>query len=319
MEYINQQTEETRRKEGNFFPPSKPIHGDLISRWRLFCVDEIIQDCDDLSPEEKKGMIIRRGFNQTNQYEIFINTVLEKDDKDIKAIPLKLIYLRFQCCTDDPLILKTYKWDFIKGFGWKGMFWEADVLRKLERVRGTPKLIAVDPFSHQNAMIMTDCGTTTFKRWVRKNAGDALKQVRLLVKVSGILREIHALGISHNDLHIENIIIDEATDEPSIIDFGGSMPFGQRSWRTLFLPCVPFLQLVCIKPIDQFVDIRNFDRLMRFAEHQMRLDGPAMVAYRDLYKDCRTGKVKSAEELHKRILAIAVMLEEKETTRTEND
>ncbi|XP_066953659.1 uncharacterized protein [Macrobrachium rosenbergii] len=212
---------------------------------------------------------------------------------------------------DEPLILKTYKWNLIGGFGWKGMFWEAEALRKLDGVQGTPKLIAVDPVTNPCALVMTDCGNITYWSWVKKNAGDAHRHLALLTKISETLEEIHARGLCHNDLHGSNIVIDESMELPFIVDLGGMMTVGQKSWRTLFLPFLPIPQLLGMEPVSAYADILNFGRLMSSSVCYAGLEGRLLTKYRTVYKDCKKGRIKSAQELRRRIDAIARALKER--------
>ncbi|XP_068237251.1 probable serine/threonine-protein kinase DDB_G0268876 [Palaemon carinicauda] len=56
------------------------------------------------------------------------------------------------------------------------------------------------------------------------------KALGIFKNVAKILHEIHMKGYGHNDLHMNNIILDEHLN-PSVVDFGYTLKFGTQLFR----------------------------------------------------------------------------------------
>ncbi|XP_068221317.1 uncharacterized protein [Palaemon carinicauda] len=91
--------------------------------------------------------------------------------------------------------------------------------------------------------------------------------VGVLKKVARILHDVHERGFGHNDLHANNIVVDD-TLNPTIVDFGYARPFG----KLMVLELVPLnsalwsqydpLLSVCGQPTCPENDVYSFGRLV---------------------------------------------------------
>jgi serine/threonine protein kinase len=68
---------------------------------------------------------------------------------------------------------------------------------------------------------------TTLQHRVQIQDGNPLDRVSCFRGIVAGVRHFHSLGIAHNDVNPNNIMLDEG-DRPVIVDFGGCMPFGEK-------------------------------------------------------------------------------------------
>ncbi|XP_068221320.1 uncharacterized protein [Palaemon carinicauda] len=91
--------------------------------------------------------------------------------------------------------------------------------------------------------------------------------VGVLKKVAKILHDVHERGLGHNDLHTNNIVVDDNMN-PTIVDFGYALPFG----KLMVMKLVPLksalwsqydpLLSVCGQPTCPENDVYSFGRLV---------------------------------------------------------
>ncbi|XP_068237376.1 uncharacterized protein [Palaemon carinicauda] len=106
---------------------------------------------------------------------------------------------------------------------------ETECLQKLQGIKGVPVLYG-RKFSPDLAFVMSYCGGKTLEKFLEDNSSNIPKICQVLSRTAAILSAIHRRGISHNDLHSENVMVDETSipgqSLPKIIDFGYAMAFG---------------------------------------------------------------------------------------------
>ncbi|XP_066982769.1 cyclin-dependent kinase 14-like [Macrobrachium rosenbergii] len=192
---------------------------------------------------------------------------------------------------EETVCIKVFKHNPVRGPGWRAMLLEVEALKSIDGISGTPRLIAVSPVA-PSAIIMSDVGTLTFLEWLKTNPGTPREAILALKKISTIVQQIHARRLSHNDLHERNVIIDER-NEPSVVDFGNMLPFGVRTWRTLFFTKMIFRQMIGIEAVGASNDIMRFGKLLRDSLSFFSLDASIENDLKKLARDCIRLKVGS--------------------------
>lgn len=111
---------------------------------------------------------------------------------------------------------------------------EALVLQVLEEVVGVPKLYGVTD-SPPEALVMTYCPGVMLEAF--ETPRTARTFLASLQKTCHILRRMHAMGISHGDVHARNIIVDAAGDTEDItvhlVDFGEAQILNDETEKNL--------------------------------------------------------------------------------------
>lgn len=112
---------------------------------------------------------------------------------------------------------------------------EINVLEKLQGIEGVPELFG-RVNRPESGIVMSFNGTTTLYQWMhrvgRSQQKDMVQLLRIFAKLCDILEQIHNRGFGHNDLHMNNIVLDENCN-PTIVDFGYSLPFGSLLFRSV--------------------------------------------------------------------------------------
>lgn len=94
---------------------------------------------------------------------------------------------------------------------------EIDILEELKSVEGVPRVVAENVSKGGNVLAMTKAmGQSGEQREDESEFGP----LEVFNGVMPILKQIHAKGIAHTDLHTGNIMYDEETGVTSLIDFG---------------------------------------------------------------------------------------------------
>lgn len=111
---------------------------------------------------------------------------------------------------------------------------EALVIQMLAGVPGVPRLYGVTD-SPPQALVITYCSGVTLKAF--ETPRTARTFLASLQKTCYILRRMHALGVSHGDVHGKNIIVDGVGDTEAVnihlVDFGESQIFNDEAEKKL--------------------------------------------------------------------------------------
>ncbi|XP_068212070.1 uncharacterized protein [Palaemon carinicauda] len=186
---------------------------------------------------------------------------------------------------EETVCIKVFKRSFIRCRGWHAMLLEAEWLKKLDDTPGIPKLIAFSPLA-PCAIIMSDVGTLTYQDWLSINRRNPREVISVLKKTSMIIDRTHERGLSHNDLHERNIVVDDKNNEPTIVDVGNMLPFGVRSWRTVCYTHMPWRQMLWIDVVDASGNVIMLGKLIRYSLPFLSLDAPIRAELATLAKEC---------------------------------
>jgi serine/threonine-protein kinase len=121
----------------------------------------------------------------------------------------------------------------------------------LHQVRGHPNIVRMhalgrwpDPMKGWLYVVLDYVEGYMLGEWVEKMHPTAHEMVRVFVKLAGALAHVHARGVFHRDLKLNNILVRAADGEPFILDFSAGdyalapeltdtpLPPGTRRYRS---------------------------------------------------------------------------------------
>lgn len=146
---------------------------------------------------------------------------------------------------------------------------EVNALAVTKIMKGVPRLVAVSIVPP--AIIMTMHGPDSLVTFCMNRPVDESVLLRILHALAGILATLHCMGLSHNDIKANNVLVSD-TDDPTtvkvtLIDLGlvtrhGEFPFG----RVLRLNVKPFYApelMHGLKPTSEATDMYSFGFLLK--------------------------------------------------------
>jgi diguanylate cyclase (GGDEF)-like protein len=101
---------------------------------------------------------------------------------------------------------------------------EANILRRLDRVPGVPRLVPID---HTETLALTDTGGCTLADLMGPDRLPLSTVPQLALHLARILDQVHAAGVLHKDLHPYNVLVDPDTLDVTLIDFDLSTTFSE--------------------------------------------------------------------------------------------
>lgn len=106
---------------------------------------------------------------------------------------------------------------------------EHAILRELS-LPGVPRALDLLPYGRGLALVMEDLGPTSLAELLaRRGRLDARTTLRIAVPLAGTLHAIHRRHVIHKDIKPRNVMIDEATLSPRLIDFGIAARLAQET------------------------------------------------------------------------------------------
>lgn len=146
---------------------------------------------------------------------------------------------------------------------------EANALMVTKIMKGVPRLVAVSIVPP--AIIMTMHGPASLVTFCMNRPVDEKVLLRVLHSLAGILATLHCMGLSHNDIKANNVLVKD-TDDPTkvkvtLIDLGlvtrhGEFPFG-RLPRFNAKPFYAPELMHGIKPTSEATDMYSFGFLLK--------------------------------------------------------
>ena len=127
-----------------------------------------------------------------------------------------------------PFILKVLKQDYPKLQELTRYKQEYEITRNLN-LDGVIKAYGLEPYQKTLVIILEDFGASSLKELMNKpqfliQGGEDKKQIqeflRLAIKITKILGQIHAANVIHKDINPSNIVLNPQTRKVKIIDFG---------------------------------------------------------------------------------------------------
>ncbi|KAK7066950.1 hypothetical protein SK128_018515, partial [Halocaridina rubra] len=101
---------------------------------------------------------------------------------------------------------------------------EMQILKYLNGVGGAPKLLAAT----QSSFVYESAGSHSFLDQICNNFSfKDIIHYNTLYKVLPLVKELHAMGISHNNLTPNNIMVDPETGKMKIVDFSWACKMGE--------------------------------------------------------------------------------------------
>nr|QDA77046.1 protein kinase [Jahnella sp. MSr9139] len=110
---------------------------------------------------------------------------------------------------------------------------EFAILQDLRDVPGVVRARALERCGRGLALVMEDLGPTSLRDVLQAGKLDVRTALQIGISLSRTLGSIHALRVIHKDIKPHNVLIDEATGEPRIVDFGIAARLGQETQRAL--------------------------------------------------------------------------------------
>ncbi|WP_437274930.1 AAA family ATPase [Sorangium sp. So ce375] len=97
---------------------------------------------------------------------------------------------------------------------------EFAILRDAGEVAGVVKAHAIEKCGRGLALIMEDLGPSSLHAVLKARRLDVGTALRTAIALAGTLDTLHGLRIIHKDIKPHNILIDEETHSPRLVDFG---------------------------------------------------------------------------------------------------
>ena len=127
-----------------------------------------------------------------------------------------------------PFILKVLKQDYPTAQELTRYKQEYEITRKLN-LDGVIKAYGLEPYQRTLVIVLEDFGASSLKKLMNEShlamqfkvfRERAQEFIRLAIKVTETLGQIHAANIIHKDINPSNIVLNPETNEVKIIDFG---------------------------------------------------------------------------------------------------
>jgi diguanylate cyclase (GGDEF)-like protein len=123
-----------------------------------------------------------------------------------------------------PVILKILDIEFPSSIQLARIRHEYELVKKITH-SGVIKAHSLEKFNHSLAIVMEDFGGVPLRALITERALSIEEKLKIALRISEILGDIHRDGIIHKDLNPNNILINSQTGEVRIIDFGNATQF----------------------------------------------------------------------------------------------
>ncbi|WP_437648422.1 AAA family ATPase [Sorangium sp. So ce362] len=131
-----------------------------------------------------------------------------------------------------PVAVKVTRSDFPTARDLARLRRELAILRDAGEVPGVVKAYALEKCGRGLALVMEDLGPSSLQTVLRTRRLDVGTTLRIAIALSGTLDALHGLRIIHKDIKPHNILIDEATYSPRLVDFGIAARLSRETPRT---------------------------------------------------------------------------------------
>lgn len=129
------------------------------------------------------------------------------------------VFRAFQEDLKLPVIIKILKGEYPNPERIVRFKREFEILKGLT-LEGTIKVYSLESFGNTCAIVMEDFGAESLKKILEKRKLNLNEFLRLSIKITEILGQLHLLNIIHKNINPTNIIWNQETDQIKIIDFG---------------------------------------------------------------------------------------------------
>jgi predicted ATPase/GAF domain-containing protein/tRNA A-37 threonylcarbamoyl transferase component Bud32 len=121
--------------------------------------------------------------------------------------------------TGAPVIIKLTKNEYPTARELARLRREFAILRDIETPR-TPRARSLEERGRGVALVMDDLGHGTLRDLLDRGPLDIETTLTIAISLSDVLAEVHRRGVIHKDITPRNIVVDEATKDVYLIDFG---------------------------------------------------------------------------------------------------
>ena len=120
-----------------------------------------------------------------------------------------------------PVVIKVLDIEFPLPLQLARIRHEYDLVKEIVH-KGVIKVYALERVNNSMAIVMEDFGGETLRSVISESNISIENKLKIAQQVCEILGEIHRRGIVHKDINPNNILINPATEEIKIIDFGNA-------------------------------------------------------------------------------------------------
>ncbi len=110
---------------------------------------------------------------------------------------------------------------------------EFAILKDLDGLPGVVHAYALEKCGRGVALVMEDLGASSLHVMLEARALDLTAALKIAVSLAGALGQIHQRDVIHKDIKPHNIMIDEATRTPRLVDFGISARLSREDPKAL--------------------------------------------------------------------------------------
>ncbi|MEN9565408.1 MAG: hypothetical protein RLZZ69_604, partial [Cyanobacteriota bacterium] len=129
------------------------------------------------------------------------------------------VYQGIHCADNQPVILKVLKQDYPTPQELARYRQEYKTICSLQ-FEGAIKAYGLEPYGRSLVIILEDFGAVSLKKWVESKSLTLREFLTIGIKIVENLGKVHAAKVIHKDINPANIVLNPATGELKIIDFG---------------------------------------------------------------------------------------------------
>jgi predicted ATPase/GAF domain-containing protein/tRNA A-37 threonylcarbamoyl transferase component Bud32 len=129
------------------------------------------------------------------------------------------VYQGIHCADNQPVILKVLKQDYPTSQELARYRQEYKTICSL-KFEGAIKTYGLEPYGRSLVIILEDFGAVSLKKWVESKSLTLREFLAIAIKIVENLGKVHAAKVIHKDINPANIVLNPATGELKIIDFG---------------------------------------------------------------------------------------------------
>ncbi|MCK4827947.1 serine/threonine-protein kinase PknK, partial [bacterium] len=121
--------------------------------------------------------------------------------------------------TELPVVIKVLKGEYPNPGRIVRFKREYEILKELN-LEGTIKVFSLESYNNSFAITMEDFGAVSLKKVLEKRKLNLSEFLKLSIKITEILGQLHRLNIIHKNINPSNIVWNQETDQVKLIDFG---------------------------------------------------------------------------------------------------
>jgi serine/threonine protein kinase len=139
-----------------------------------------------------------------------------------------LVYRALRNKDNQPVILKMLKEDYPSPEELTRYHQEYDIIRRLADFEFVVNAYHLEKYQNTLVMCLEDFGGESLKYWLAERSFRLDELLRLAIRATDILEEIHKQHIIHKDINPTNLVFNPTTEVLKIIDFGISTQLSRQ-------------------------------------------------------------------------------------------